>query len=234
MGDVHGCLDALTRLTAALGYNAVGEHPEGRTLVFVGDLINRGPDTAGVLRFAIDRWRRKQAQMVMGNHDVILAKWLRGEAMEPGRTGLDETIRQIESQTDSAQFKDDIRALLADAPLYRILDGGQLIVAHAGIEEKMIGHEDDPEVQRFILYGDAIGKSPEGKTIRRDWAADYRGSAFIVYGHTPQERAEIRYNTVNVDTGAAHGGRLTALRWPEQTLVSVASNYHVAAPKDPA
>ena len=234
IGDVHGCLDALTRLLAALGYDAHGEHPEGRSIVFVGDLINRGPDSAGVLRLAIDWRRRKRALTVMGNHDVILAKWLRGEPLEPGRGGLDETIRQIESQPDSAHFKDEIRALMADTPVYRILDEGRLIVAHAGIEEKMIGHEDDPEVQRFILYGDAIGKSPEGKTIRRDWAADYHGSAFIVYGHTPQDRAEIRHNTVNVDTGAVQGGRLTALRWPEQTLVSVASNYSVSDRKDAA
>jgi protein phosphatase len=232
IGDVHGCLDALKRLTAAMGYDAGGEHPEGRSLVFVGDLINRGPDSAGVLRLVLGWWRQNRALTVMGNHDVILTKWLSGAALEPGRGGLDETIRQIEAQPDAADFKDEIRALLADTPLVRILDEGRLIVAHAGIEESMIGREDDPEVRRFILYGDAIGKTPEGKTIRRDWAASYHGAAFIVYGHTPQQRAEIRHNTVNVDTGAVHGGRLTALRWPEQTLVSVASNYSVADPKD--
>ena len=115
-------------------------------------------------------------------------------------------------------------ALFAQAALYWVLDGGALIVAHAGIEEGMIG-KTDLETRRFVLNGDAIGKSPEGKTLRRDWAADYRGAAFIVYGHTPQERAEIRGNTVNIDTGAYRGGLLTAFRWPERTLVSVPSRF---------
>ena len=112
-----------------------------------------------------------------------------------------------------------------------MLDGGALIVAHAGIEEHMIG-KTDPETRRFVLNGDAIGKSPEGKTLRRDWAADYQGEAFIVYGHTPQERAEIRERTVNIDTGAYRGGLLTALRWPEHTLVSVPSRLPVSGVAD--
>jgi len=131
---------------------------------------------------------------------------------------------EIEARTDKKILKKAILGLYIDTPLYLVLDGGALIVAHAGIEEEMIG-KIDPETRRFVLNGDAIGKTADGKTLRRDWAADYKGEAFIVYGHTPQESAVVCRNTVNIDTGAYRGGMLTAFRWPERTLVSVPSRF---------
>lgn len=224
IGDVHGCLDALRRLCTALGYDDDFYHPQGRRLVFVGDLINRGPDSLGVLSLVSRLVHRGRALMTLGNHDDALHRWLCGESLEMSKGGLADTIEQIEARDERKTFKKAISALYTQAPIYLLLDGGALIVAHAGIEEEMIG-KTDPETRRFVLNGDAIGRSPEGKTLRRDWAADYHGAAFIVYGHTPQERAEIKNNTVNIDTGAYRGGLLTAFRWPEQTLVSVPSGY---------
>lgn len=224
IGDVHGCLNALERLCAGLGYDTHFQHPDGRRLVFVGDLIDRGPSSLGVLSLAADLVRRGRALLTLGNHDDALRRWLHGENVDLSRGGLAQTVAAIELRRDKAAFKKTACALLDSAPLYLVLDGGRLIVAHAGIEEEMIG-KSDPETRRFVLNGDAIGRSPEGKTLRRDWAADYNGSAFIVYGHTPQERAEIRGNTVNIDTGAYRGGLLTAFRWPERTLMSVPSRF---------
>jgi len=224
IGDVHGCLDALRRLGEALGYDEAFHHPEGRRLVFLGDLIDRGPDSLGVLSLVSRLVRRGRALLTLGNHDDALLWWLCGEAVDIHKGGLAQTIAEIEARPDRKTFKKAVAALYESAPLYVVLDGGALIVAHAGIEEGMIG-KTDPETRRFVLNGDAIGKSPEGKTLRRDWAADYHGSAFIVYGHTPQEQAEIRHNTVNIDTGAYRGGLLTAFRWPERTLVSVPSHF---------
>lgn len=224
IGDVHGCLDALRRLCDALGYDDAFHHPEGRRLVFLGDLADRGPDSLGVLALVSRLARRGRALLTLGNHDDALRRWLCGQTVDIGKGGLAETIAQIEARPDRKAFKKAIAALLERAPLYLVLDGGALIVAHAGIEEEMIGRT-DPETRRFVLNGDAVGKSPDGKTLRRDWAADYGGSAFIVYGHTPQERAKIRGRTINIDTGAYRGGLLTAFRWPERTLVSAPSRF---------
>lgn len=219
IGDVHGCFDALRRLCEALGYDGEFRHPD-RRLVFVGDLADRGPDSVGVLRLAVGLVRRGRALLTLGNHDDALLRWLCGETVDTEKGGLAETLAQIDAQPDKKALKKALREMLAQAPLYLLLNGGPLIVAHAGIEEAMIGKA-DAETRRFVLNGDVIGQTPEGKTLRRDWAADYRGAAFIVYGHTPQDEAIIRNNTVNVDTGAYRGGRLTAFRWPEREIVSV-------------
>ncbi len=224
IGDVHGCYDALRRLSDSLGYDHSFYHPEGRRLVFLGDLIDRGPDSLGVMRLVGTLVSRGRALVTLGNHDDALLRWLCGEVFDTAKGGLSETIAKTEARRDKKTLKKAIIALYERAPLYLVLDGGALIVAHAGIEEEMIG-KTDPETRRFVLNGDAVGKSSEGKTLRRDWAADYHGDAFIVYGHTPQERAEVRGSTVNIDTGAYRGGLLTAFRWPERTLVSVPSRF---------
>jgi len=224
IGDVHGCYDALRRLCTSLDYDDAFYHPQGRRLVFLGDMTDRGPNSLRVLNLVGRLVSRGRAFLTLGNHDDALLRWLCGQPLDIHKGGLDATISEIEARRDKKIFKKAVATMYERAPLYLVLDGGALIVAHAGIEEGMIG-KTDPETRRFVLNGDAIGKSSEGKTLRRDWAADYRGAAFIVYGHTPQERAEIRGNTVNIDTGAYRGGLLTALRWPERTLVSVPSRF---------
>ncbi len=226
IGDVHGCSDALRRLCDALDYDAQFYHPEGRRLVFLGDLIDRGPDSLGILSLVSRLVSRGRALLTLGNHDDALRRWLCGEPVDTSKGGLSQTLAMLEARPDQKTLKKAIGGLYDHAPVYLVLDGGALVVAHAGIEEEMIG-KSDPETRRFVLNGDAVGKSPDGKTLRRDWAADYRGGAFIVYGHTPQERAEIRHNTVNIDTGAYRGGLLTAFRWPERTLLSVPSRFRV-------
>lgn len=223
VGDVHGCLDALHRLMSALGYAEDGAHPQGRSLVFVGDLINRGPDSAGVLRLVAGLVQGGRGRMALGNHDDMLLRCLRGAPMDPARRGLDETLAQVSAAPDHRTLRSEALGLLESARVCLPLDGGQLIVVHAGIEEAMIGRPITADVRRFLLHGDAAGKSPEGNTLRRDWAGSYGGSAFVAYGHTPQGRAEVRGRTANVDTGAYRGGRLSALRWPECSVVSVPS-----------
>ena len=162
IGDVHGCLDALERLCAGLGYDTHFQHPEGRRLVFVGDLIDRGPSSLGVLSLIADLVRRGRALLTLGNHDDALRRWLHSETIDLSRGGTAQTIREIDARRDKAAFKKTVSALLDNTPLYLVLDGGRLIVAHAGIEEEMIG-KTDSETRRFVLNGDAIGRSPEGK-----------------------------------------------------------------------
>ena len=86
-----------------------------------------------------------------------------------------------------------------------------LIVAHAGIRENMIGAPNSEKIRAFVLYGDITGKTTtDGRPIRRDWAKHYKGNAWIVYGHTPVKEARFVNNTVNIDTGCVFGGKLTA------------------------
>ena len=74
----------------------------------------------------------------------------------------------------------------------------------------------------FALFGETTGETDEfGLPVRYNWAAEYRGRASVVYGHTPVPEPEWLNRTINIDTGCVFGGRLTALRWPEKELVSV-------------
>jgi protein phosphatase len=128
-------------------------------------------------------------------------------------------------QPDALELRERLIAFFSATPLVLRLDHDRLILAHAGIEQSMLDRPIDERSHFFILNGDAIGKSPDGKTLRRDWAADYTGDAFIVYGHTPQEAPLVRSNSANIDTGAYRKRALTALRWPEKEIVSVEANW---------
>ena len=92
-------------------------------------------------------------------------------------------------------------------------------------------------VRDFALFGETTGETDEfGLPVRLQWAGDYRGPAAVVYGHTPVAEPEWVNNTINIDTGCVFGGRLTALRWPERELVSVAAErtyYEPAKPVPP-
>ena len=102
-----------------------------------------------------------------------------------------------------------------------MFDDGKLVVAHAGMKEEMQGRGSG-KVRDFALYGETTGETDEyGLPVRYNWAAEYRGKAMVVYGHTPVAEPEWLNRTINIDTGCVFGGKLTALRYPERELVSV-------------
>src|SRR5205823_1403947 len=114
-------------------------------------------------------------------------------------------------------------AFLEVLPSHYVLDAGRLVVVHAGLREHMHGRESS-RIRAFALYGQVDGAVDlRGLPVRGDWAAAYGGSALVVYGHTPVGEPAWVNRTINIDTGCAFGGRLTALRYPEMELVSVAS-----------
>jgi protein phosphatase len=89
-------------------------------------------------------------------------------------------------------------------------------------------------VRSFALFGETTGETDEfGLPVRANWASDYRGAASVVYGHTPVPDAVWLNNTINIDTGCVFGGKLTALRWPERELASVAARQTYAQPARP-
>jgi protein phosphatase len=194
------------------------ESPEGRKLVFVGDLVDRGPRSPDVLRIAMASVESGVGYVVQGNHDNKLQRWLDGRDVKIGH-GLQESIDQLGQEADT--FKAKAKAFLYELRSHYWLDAGRLTVVHAGLKEEMIGRG-SPAVRDFALYGETNGEVDEyGLPVRADWAAGYRGKTTVVYGHTPVPEAEWVNNTICIDTGCVFGGKLTALRWPKKELVSV-------------
>jgi len=102
-----------------------------------------------------------------------------------------------------------------------VLDGGKLVVSHAGLIERLQGRA-SARVRSFCLYGQTTGETDEfGLPVRYPWANDYRGRAMVLYGHTPVPAPEWVNGTLCLDTGCVFGGRLTALKYPEREIVSV-------------
>ncbi|MFI0938068.1 polynucleotide kinase-phosphatase [Streptomyces sp. NPDC021020] len=220
IGDIHGCSAELEALLAKLGYDD-GRHPGGRTAVFVGDLVDRGPDSPGVLRRVMGMVEAGTALCVPGNHENKLGRHLKGRQVQLTH-GLAETVEQFAAEDErDPDFRRRVGTFIEGLVSHYVLDGGRLVVCHAGLPEKYHGRTSG-RVRSHALYGDATGETDEfGLPVRYPWAEDYRGRAAVVYGHTPVPAASWINNTLCLDTGAVFGGRLTALRWPERELVDV-------------
>jgi protein phosphatase len=229
IGDVHGCRAELDQLLDRLGYIAtetergpVRRHPLGRRAVFAGDLVDRGPDSPGVLRLVMDMVEAGSALAVPGNHDLKLVKKLASRDVKIAH-GLAQTLEQLDAlpEAERKPFRDRARMFLDRLVSHLWLDGGRLVVAHAGMKEEMQGRGSGA-VREFALYGETTGETDEyGLPVRLNWASEYRGRAMVVYGHTPTPIAEWINNTVCIDTGCVFGGKLTALRYPEREFVDV-------------
>ena len=227
IGDVHGCRQELEDLLVRLGYDlavdargrAVGaSHPEGRRAIFVGDLVDRGPDSPGVLRLVMGMVAGSSALCVSGNHEAKLVRALSRKDVRATH-GLQETLDQLALEDE--EFVIAAREFCDALVAHYVLDEGRLVVAHAGLKEKYHGRASG-RVRAFALYGDTSGETDEfGLPVRYPWAEEYRGSATVLYGHTPVPDAEWINNTMCLDTGCVFGGRLTALRYPEREVVSV-------------
>ncbi len=244
VGDVHGCFDELVELLESLGYGierTVGV-PEGdwsvtppsdaadRTLLFVGDLVDRGPKSPAVLRLVKRVVAEGRGLCVPGNHDVKLMRKLGGKNVQLTH-GLAKTVEQLDGE--SAEFLEEVRQFLDSLVSHYVLDDGKLVIAHAGLQESMQGRGSG-KVREFCLYGETTGETDEfGLPVRLNWAAEYRGRAAVVYGHTPVPEADWLNGTICIDTGCVFGGKLSGLRYPEREIVSVKARAVYAEPAKP-
>jgi len=203
IGDVHGCFDELLELLGKLGYefgvpalaghaldraqaldstNALPpeggtpnfHHPQGRKLIFVGDLVDRGPKIPQVLKLAMNAVASGAALCVPGNHDVKLMRKLRGCDVQITH-GLAESLAQLASEPED--FLKRIAEFIDDLVSHYMLDDGKLVVAHAGMKESMPGRGSGA-VREFALFGETTGETDEfGLSVRYNWVAEYRGTA---------------------------------------------------------
>ena len=227
IGDIHGCYQELRLLLAQLGYQFTEDqygisaiHPQGRTAVFVGDLVDRGPAADLVLQLVMNMTQQGFALSVIGNHEDKLLRTLRGNPTTVSH-GLQETLDQIAKHDED--FRQKVIDFIQKLPSHLMLDDNKLAVAHAGITENYQGRF-SRQVSQFAMYGETTGETDEwGLPVRLNWAANYRGRANVVYGHTPVLTPQWFNGTINVDTGCVFGGKLSALRYPEEEIVSVAA-----------
>lgn len=244
IGDIHGCYDELVELLEKLGYTFPNEPagepasaggssplpPPNRKAIFLGDLVDRGPKTPEVLKLVMSMVHRGTALCIPGNHDVKLLRKLRGKDVQITH-GLAETLAQLAAEPP--EFLKRVENFIDGLVGHYVLDHGRLVVAHAGMKERYIGRASNP-VREFALYGETTGETDEfGLPVRYPWAAEYRGNASIIYGHTPVPQADWLNRTLNIDTGCVFGGQLTALRWPEREIISVPAKRIYAEPARP-
>lgn len=220
IGDVHGCLEELRELLALVSYNASHDH-----LVFLGDLVDRGPDPIGVVRYV----RELNAECVKGNHDEKIPRWRRHKANEQ-LTGKPNPMRRPDEKRLAeweGMSEDDVRWLDALPCIVSLAPGRTgWVGVHAGFEPaRSLSEQRDDRMCR-IRYVDANGEFaaskyaghvPDGAIPWMCWSGEWKSPARVVYGHAVHDLAAPRVDRVGehgfcygIDTGCCFGGKLTA------------------------
>lgn len=187
IGDSHGCVDELRALLGKI------DPKPGDTVVFLGDYIDRGPDSKGV----IDVVRGYQPEGVRvvalkGNHEDMMERALLDKNLLEWwyRNGGEATV-----QSYGGSIPEDARAWCRALPLTYRADGH--FFCHAGVHPNATLDEQDEESLLWIRSKFLLS--------RKDFGAR------IVHGHTPSDKVEVEPNRINVDTGCVYGGHLTAV-----------------------
>lgn len=217
IGDVHGCIDELRELVELVGFRRGADDK----LVLLGDLMDRGPDPAGCVRYA----REIGADSVLGNHCEKHVRWRRrqAEAAAGGRPNQMRPLPEKQLRENEALSAEDM-AWLASRPVTIAL-GGSWVAVHAGFEPGVPMEAQKPDRMTRIRWVDAATNryAPLGEDFGQPpgtvfWAERYRGPHSVVYGHFVHQNGEPRQDEpvpgvfcVGIDTGCVYGGRLTAM-----------------------
>ena len=247
IGDVHGCCDELEILLQKLGYepgkaqnidplwgDKIYIHPQKRKLVFLGDLMDRGPRNLDTMRLARNMVQAGSALCVPGNHEIRLMHKLQGRNINMGY-GLEKTLEELKSLAEGQrkQFSGKMIEFIQGLTSHYVLDDGKLVLAHAGMRETMQGRS-SAKVSEFAMYGETKGESDLfGLPSRFPWILNYHGFATVVYGHTAVREPQWLNRTLNVDTGCVFGGKLAAWRYPEEEFVFAPANMIYSTPRKP-
>lgn len=195
IGDVHGCAAELSELLDVIGLC------DADRLVFVGDLIARGPDSAGVLRL----FRQTRALGVLGNHEERLLEV--HEARVAGKRGprLGPAHYRLSHQLDDADWQ-----LLAGLPRHLDFAEHNVRVVHAGVDPERSFEEQDPWTLTHIRTLSAQG-APTDRAGGQPWASRYKEGPHIVFGHNSRLALQTAECATGLDTACVYGGRLSCL-----------------------
>jgi hypothetical protein len=194
IGDVHGCSDELRELVAGLRVEP------SDTVVFVGDLVNRGPDSHGVLSMA----RELGARAALGNHEhrLLAAR----SSIARGKSGprLGASLEELYRELSEEEWRQ-----LESMPLKVDLPEHDLRVVHAGVVPGVPFEElDERTVTRIRSIAD--DGTPSDKW-GPPWGARYVGPPHVVFGHNARAKPQLHPDATGIDTGCVYGGALTAM-----------------------
>ncbi len=203
VGDVHGCQAELEALLSEVSFKGDDK------LVFVGDLVARGPDSLGVLELA----RRLNAKSVQGNHERKLLQAYEAESNGQEKVKLASGHRQL-----MRQFKSEHWDMLRRMPVYLELPEHDVCVVHAGMMPGIPMSRQDPWVMTHIRSIDEAGR-PSTELGHTLWASTYRGPPHVVFGHSSQVGLQLHQDATGLDSGCVYGARLTGLLLAEKQQV---------------
>jgi serine/threonine protein phosphatase 1 len=218
IGDIHGELGKLERLLDQLALGSADR------LVFLGDYVDRGPESAGVVSRLIALSRDVQCTFLLGNHESMFLDFLgwKGAAYFGGdaflMNGGDRTLASYGFFGERAQVK-GVDLPPAHAEFYRGLrlyhHEGDYLFVHAGLGPRGLQSGDPTYALRV--------SRPEDLLWNRSTAdLPHTLGLTVIYGHTPSRDFSVRRNepfSIGIDTGAVYGGPLSAIRLPDETVV---------------
>lgn len=201
IGDVHGCLDELQELLKKINF-----HSSSHQLVFVGDLINKGPYSVEVLELVL----KLQASVVLGNHEAKFLSYL--ENPNPEKPGFEAIIDSMGSKVSF--WKNWLKRL----PYF--YETPDFLVVHAGLAPGKHPSQTDPRILTTIRTWDGSGRNLDDPT-QPDWFQFYDGKKLVVFGHWAKRGLIVKDNVIGLDTGCVYGRKLSAVVLPERQIVQV-------------
>ncbi|ORC84827.1 putative serine/threonine protein kinase [Trypanosoma theileri] len=213
VGDIHGCLAQLQELLRVVGFNK-----EKDLLISVGDMVNKGPDSIGVLTLL----RSLGVRSVLGNHEVKLLK-LRKALRKEG-----EIPKKYRDSTLAPLAKDlplEMETYLSQLPHILRIPSHNLIIVHAGLHPQLPLErqrvKDITTMRNLISHADGSLEVSEETNAGVPWASLWRGPEVVVFGHDARRNVQQLPFAFGLDSRCVYGGKLTALIYPGGSLVSV-------------
>ncbi len=211
VGDVHGCAEELQQLVELLPLQA------GATLVCLGDYVDRGPDSRGVIDYLLQLEKRRPVVLLKGNHESMFLDFV--QAPHSKRAGMfifnggSATLASYADSNGHYHIPDDHLQFLRRLKLFH--ESRHHFFVHAGVPEIPLEEVDPIKQEATLLW-----------TRKKFLKSAYRWSKLIVHGHTRVPEVEVRRNRVNLDTACAYGGKLSAMQFPSKRVYSVARHNH--------
>jgi hypothetical protein len=209
VGDVHGCFDELLKILDAASYDESNDE-----LIFTGDLINKGPNSLGVLKWLHERPNVKK---VLGNHELRFLEAAKDPKSAPKKMQflLNELKKDIDVWCE----------YISSWPMY--VETSDYLVVHGGVVPDKHPSETLPFITANIRYWDGTGEDMHNKSDPA-WYELYKEKKLVIYGHWAIQGVMIRENTIGLDSGCVYGRKLSALILPERKIVSVDANKSYA------